>query len=214
MVTHNNQLHIKALTGMRGERVLFKALSVHVEQGKILFIEGANGSGKTTLLRTICGLTKPVFGSVQWNNQNIDDLNEEYFAQLLYLGHLTGIKDDLTPVENLQFAMTLHGLAITKNEAITALDTFSIKCCAHLPTRVLSQGQKRRVALAQLCLHDNPSQKPLWVLDEPFTALDIAAIKQLSLHIEQYVDKGGMVIFTSHQPPTFNASMVQRLALQ
>ncbi len=210
----NNQLAINNLSCIRGERVLFRKLSLNVQCGKLLFVQGSNGSGKTSLLRTISGLSTPASGEINWNNQNIYSLNEEYFVQLLYLGHMLGIKDDLTPVENLQFSVSLHGYYVTEEQVIAALEKLDISRCAHLPTRVLSQGQKRRVALAQLWLQDNPEQKPLWVLDEPFTALDSSAIEILSTHIQFYVNNGGIVIFTSHQTPSFDANSMQSLQLQ
>ena len=205
----NNVLAVNNLQCIRGERTLFENLSFDVASGKLLYVQGDNGSGKTTLLRTISGLSHVQVGQIHWNNQNIQTLAEDYTGQTLYIGHLAGIKEELTPIENLQFATSLAGSHITRTQAIAALTQVNIVRCADLPSRVLSQGQKRRVALARLWLHDSA----LWILDEPFTALDAAAIETLTAHIETFVNNGGIVVFTSHQAPTFSASIMQRLQL-
>src|SRR5690606_33803821 len=181
--------------------------------GKLLYIQGENGSGKTTLLRTLCGLSGPAAGDILWNNQAIQSLAEDYYGKALYIGHLASIKDDLTAVENIQFSLSLSGYIADQSQAIGALETLGIGRCADLPTRVLSQGQKRRIALAQLWLQDTPQCTPLWILDEPFTALDANMIDILTQHIEKYVNNGGMVIFTSHQLPSFDVSLIQDLQL-
>jgi heme exporter protein A len=207
--TTNNILSATNLQCVRGERVLFKDISFNLARGSLLYIEGANGSGKTTLLRTLCGLSLPHGGSVYWNGAETKSLAEDYSSQVLYVGHLAGIKDELTPIENLQFIVSTIGTEITRDEALAALTKLNIARCADLPTRVLSQGQKRRVALARLWLQECP----LWILDEPFTALDRAAIVTLTAHIENFTSKGGIVIFTSHQEPAFSATAVQHLLL-
>jgi heme exporter protein A len=205
----NNTLSVANLQCIRGERVLFKDISFNLMCGNLLYIEGANGSGKTTLLRTLCGLSQPHAGSVRWNNSETKSLAEEYASQVLYIGHLAGIKEDLTPIENLQFVASLVGSNVARDEAMAALTKLNIARCADLPSRVLSQGQKRRVALARLWLQTCP----LWILDEPFTALDSAAIDTLTKHIADFISKGGIAIFTSHQKPAFNANTMQRLRL-
>ena len=209
----NNRLSVNQLGCIRGDRVLFKNLSFQLASGKILYVQGENGSGKTTLLRTLCGLSSPAVGDIQWNEQSIKSLAEDYHGQVLYIGHHAGIKDDLTAVENILFSLTLAGYVTDRSQAIAALEALGIARCADLPTRVLSQGQKRRIALAQLWLQDVPEQTPMWILDEPFTALDRNMIKNLTQHIEKYVNNGGAVVFTSHQTPDFNADLVQSLTL-
>jgi heme exporter protein A len=209
----NNMLSVNNLGCIRGERVLFKDLSFQLDSGRLLYIQGENGSGKTTLLRTLCGLSLPATGDILWNNQAIKSLAEDYYGQVLYIGHLASIKDDLTAIENIQFSLSLSGFTANKSQAIGALGTLGVGRCADLPTRVLSQGQKRRIALAQLWLQDTPQHTPLWILDEPFTALDINMINILTEHIEKYVNNGGMVVFTSHQLPSFNVSLIQDLQL-
>lgn len=212
-IAPTNVLSVSNLGCIRGERVLFKNLSFNVYSGKLLYVQGENGSGKTTLLRTLCGLSAPAVGEITWNNQSIKTLAEDYTGQVLYIGHLAGIKDDLTAIENIQFSISLSGYTVEREQAVNALEALGIARCADLPTRVLSQGQKRRIGLAQLWLQDQPEQMPMWILDEPFTALDINMIKKLTQHIEKYVKNGGIVIFTSHQTPDFNAELVQSFML-
>jgi heme exporter protein A len=213
LTTLNNVLSVSNLGCIRGERILFKNLSFELNSGKLLYVQGENGSGKTTLLRTLCGLSLPEAGDVLWNTQQIKTLAEDYYGQVLYIGHLAGIKEDLTAVENIQFSISLSGYSVDREHALTALDALGVARCADLPTRVLSQGQKRRIALAQLWLQNDPKQTPLWILDEPFTALDVSMIEKLTQQIEAYVKQGGMVIFTSHQAPSFDNSLMQDLQL-
>jgi heme exporter protein A len=208
-VASNNRLSADRLQCVRGERMLFKDISFNLASGSLLYIEGVNGSGKTTLLRAISGLSLPHAGIVRWNDAEIKSLAEDYVSQALYIGHLTGIKEELTPIENLQFLTTLIGSNVSSEDAMAALDKLNIARCADLPTRVLSQGQKRRVALARLWL----AKSPLWILDEPFTALDTAAIQVLTNHIEEFTHNGGIVVLTSHQEPVLNKSTMQRLRL-
>ncbi len=205
----NNMLSATNLQCVRGERLLFKDISFNLARGSLLYIEGANGSGKTTLLRSLCGLSMPHSGNICWNGAETKSLAEDYASQVLYVGHLAGIKDELTPVENLRFIASTTGTEVSRDEALVALTNLNIARCADLPTRVLSQGQKRRVALARLWLQ----KCPLWILDEPFTALDRAAIVTLTAHIENFTSKGGIVIFTSHQEPAFSATVMQHLRL-
>lgn len=209
----NNRLSVNQLGCICGDRVLFKNLSFELASGKILYVQGENGSGKTTLLRTLCGLSMPAVGGIQWNEQSVKSLAEDYYGQVLYIGHQAGIKDDLTAVENILFSLTLAGYATDRSQAIAALEALGIARCADLPSRVLSQGQKRRIALAQLWLQDIPEQTPMWILDEPFTALDRNMINNLTQHIEKYINSGGIVVFTSHQTPEFDAALVQSLTL-
>ncbi|MFW5431885.1 MAG: cytochrome c biogenesis heme-transporting ATPase CcmA [Methylophilaceae bacterium] len=209
----NNTLRVDNLGCQRGERILFKNLSFDLNSGKLLYVQGENGSGKTTLLRTLCGLSLPAAGEISWNNDKIKALSEDYYGQVLYIGHLASIKDDLTTVENIQFSISLSGYSVDRTQTINALEALGIARCADFPTRVLSQGQKRRIALAQLWLQNNPAQTPLWVLDEPFASLDINMIKKFTQHIENYVKNGGMAVFTSHQIPKFEPQIMQNLQL-
>lgn len=209
LLVANSVLSVEGLKCVRGERTLFEDQTFSLVSGKLLYVQGDNGSGKTTLLRTICGLFQPQAGSVNWNQQDINALSEDYLSQVLYIGHHAGIKEELTPVENLQFSAALNGEHLDVENVIDALNHLGVKRCANLPTRVLSQGQKRRVALARLWLE----QCAIWILDEPFTALDTSAIEVLTQRIEAYVKEGGIVILTSHQVPHFNPEILHHLKL-
>lgn len=209
----NNTLSVNNLGCRRGERILFKNLSFDLSSGKLLYVQGENGSGKTTLLRTLCGLSLPTAGDISWNGENIKPLAEDYYGQVLYIGHLASMKEDLTAIENVLFSVALSGYTVDRSQGIAALEALGIARCADLPSRVLSQGQKRRVALAQLWLQGDPNKVPLWVLDEPFTALDVNMIEKLTQHIETYVNNGGCVVFTSHQAPDFSPTLMQHLIL-
>ena len=206
---NNHSLVVSNLAVVRGERMLFDKLNFELRNGTVLYLQGANGAGKTTLLRMLCGLTQPYAGSIDWNGESIASLAEEYSKNVLYIGHLPGIKEDLTALENLQFSLALLGTAVPNNQAIEVLSMLGLAKGLHLPTRMLSQGQKRRVVLARLWLQ----HLPLWVLDEPFTALDAAAIDLLKQKIESFASAGGMVIMTSHQDFTLNVPQFTQLKL-
>ena len=189
-------LQLCALGCERGGRMLFSGMSVDVSPGLLLRVLGANGSGKTSLLRMVCGLLPPAQGEVLWNGEPIGQLAEEFGRQMVYLGHAAAIKDDLTGVENLVMACQLGGLVVTPAQAVAALQHSGVGRLAQLQTRLLSQGQRRRVALARLVLC---SATPLWVLDEPFNALDRLATDWLCTLITAHLGRGGMVVLTSHQ---------------
>ena len=205
----NHTLSADNLVGVRGDRLLFDKLNFSLSNGTVLFLQGANGSGKTTLLRTICGLSKPYEGNVNWCGENINSLSEEYSKRVLYIGHLAGIKEDLTALENLQFSLTLSGADISKNNATEVLKMLGLANGLNLPTRMLSQGQKRRVALARLWLQD----LPLWILDEPFTALDASATSLLKQKIEAFANDGGIVVMTTHQEVVMSVPKFEQLRL-
>ena len=197
------------LVGVRGERLLFEKLNFELSNGTVLYLQGANGTGKTTLLRTICGLSKPYAGIIKWCGEDINSLAEEYFKHVLYIGHLPGIKEDLTALENLKFSLALSGKAISVNQATEVLNMLGLAKGLNLPTRMLSQGQKRRVVLARLWLQE----LPLWVLDEPFTALDVNATSLLKQKIEAFANEGGIVVMTTHQEVTLNVPKFEQLRL-
>ena len=161
----------------------------------MLFLQGKNGSGKTTLLRMICGLTHPVAGEIRWNGETIGQLGEEFREELCYLGHLNAIKEELTPLENLTASAKLAGETLAEDEALDALEAVGLAGREDLACKYLSQGQKRRVALARLLC----SQARLWILDEPFVALDVAAVSQLCSILDEHLSRGGLLVFTSHQ---------------
>jgi len=188
-------LQIDALSCVRGDRVLFRGLSFGVQRGEMLHLKGRNGSGKTTLLRALAGLLLPETGEIRWEGRNIRGLREEYSRHLLYLGHLNGIKGDLTAVENLRIAAVLDGFHLSEARAWEILGEIGLKGHEDLPSKHLSQGQKRRVALARLLANE----ACVWILDEPFTALDVAAVQLLQEVIRRHVESGGMAIITTHQ---------------
>ena len=145
-------LEARQLECTRGERRLFSDLSFKLDRGQLLRVAGANGSGKTSLLRIMCGLVAPSRGELRWQGQSIRAEREEYSRNIVFVGHLNALKDDLTALENLQVAAALAGLPADAARMLTGLDRFGIVHCAELPTKVLSQGQRRRVALARLAL--------------------------------------------------------------
>ena len=202
-------LSVTNLAVVRGERMLFDNLNFELKNGSVMYLQGANGAGKTTLLRTLCGLSQPYAGSIGWNSEGIASLAEEYSKNVLYIGHLPGIKEDLTALENLQFSLALLGTEASNNQVTEVLTLLGLGKCLNLPTRMLSQGQKRRVVLARLWLQ----HLPLWILDEPFTALDAAATDLLKQKIESFADDGGMVVMTSHQDFTLNVPHFMQLKL-
>lgn len=194
----------------RGERHLFSDINFEIHPGEALRVAGTNGSGKTSLLRMLCGLSYPATGEVRWDGCNIRSVREEFASQLLYLGHTNGVKDDLTAWENVMVAATLSGNRVSRSDALQALDQLGLGRSADLPTRVLSQGQRKRVALARLPLG---MAAPLWILDEPFTALDHKAVTELCGTLNHHLVQGGMVIYTTHQEIELTARRTQLLDL-
>ena len=203
-------LEVEQLACTRGDRTLFRDVSFKLEARGLLHVAGANGSGKTTLLRVLCGLGASDEGEVRWRGEPIHALRESYWREMLYLGHANALKDDLTAAENLQVSCALAGRPVAADAVSAVLTAFGLAVCAHLPVRLLSQGQKRRAALARLALSVHV---PLWILDEPFTALDVAAVKSLELLITGHVEGGGSVIFTTHQDAAFTSQVTQRVDL-
>lgn len=202
-------LEAAELQCVRGDRVLFDRVSFSVQPGELLHVRGVNGSGKTTMLRMICGLVSPASGEIRWKGQNVRKLAEEFHSELLYLGHLAGIKAELTALENLQFSCAVGGHKVDTQAAVDALRKIGLKGREDLPTKVLSQGQQRRVALARLLV----SKVPLWVLDEPFTALDIKAVAMLQDVLADHVADGGVALITTHQDFSLNRGMLRSLQL-
>jgi len=203
-------LELREVTCIRGERTLFSDLSFSIEGSTVLRVGGANGTGKTSLLRIICGLMLPAHGEVHWQGESIRTVREEYWKDLVYVGHLNAVKDDLTAAENLGIGAALAGRSADSAEVFAALDMFGIAQCAPLPARVLSQGQRRRVALARVV---TCKASPLWVLDEPFTALDAAAVELMRQLIEAHVNAGGSAILTTHQEVPLTVPVQRRVDL-
>ena len=176
--------------------MLFKALNFELRAGQLVWLRGANGSGKTSLLRVLAGLSKPDGGQLLWNEQALTT-SAEYRAQLVYMGHANALKDDLTALEALRFLTTLHGRACSTERLEAALRRLGVFHRRRLLVRMLSQGQRRRVALARLALEDRPG---VWVLDEPFDALDDAGLALVQTLFRENLARGGRVLFTSHIP--------------
>ncbi len=202
-------LEVIQLACRRGDRLLFSALDFSVSGGTLLHVRGPNGSGKTTLLRALCGLFTPDAGDIHWRGETIRDLGEEYRRDLLYFGHANGIKGDLTGIENLRVTATLDRDRLDDAAIWAALARIGLGGFEDLPTRMLSQGQKKRVALARLIL----SQAPLWILDEPFTALDTGAVDLLQTLIAEHIAAGGLAVLTTHQEVALTSGQVERLHL-
>ena len=188
-------LEVVDLACERGERRLFNGLNFALQTGELLYVHGANGSGKTTLLRTLCGLALPAAGEVRWNGTEIRRLGDEYHGRMMYIGHLNGIKDALTAFENLRVSGRMRGVAANEERALDALQRMELDACTELPGKALSQGQRRRLALARLLLDDST----LWILDEPFNALDVKSVGRVQTLLGEHLDKGGMVMLTTHQ---------------
>ncbi|HLP97465.1 MAG TPA: cytochrome c biogenesis heme-transporting ATPase CcmA [Sideroxyarcus sp.] len=189
-------LEVNDLACERGDHRLFSNLSFTLSAGELMQVHGANGSGKTSLLRTLCGFVRPAHGTVHWCGLDIDEWDDVFHAAMCYLGHLNAIKDELSALENLQMSAGLAGYVVSDSQAISALRRMGLQRREHLPVKVLSQGQRRRVALARLLIGD----ARLWILDEPLTALDVGAVGLMQELIGEHLSKGGMAIFTTHQP--------------
>jgi heme exporter protein A len=200
-------LETTALACERGGLRLFSDLGFALDGGGLLRVRGANGSGKTSLLRILAGLTRPAAGTVRWRGRDID---QDYRREMLFLGHAPAVKDDLTVLENLQFASRISGFEIPESKIRNALEQLGIARLSDLPAGYLSQGQRRRTALARLAL---PESVPLWLLDEPFAALDDEAIGRVSTLCAAHLAAGGMLVLTSHQDVPIAAPTVQTVEL-
>ncbi|RZU03089.1 cytochrome c biogenesis heme-transporting ATPase CcmA [Rivibacter subsaxonicus] len=188
-------LELRNIDCIRGARTLFSGLDLRLQPGQLLRVQGANGAGKTSLLRLICGLLAPARGEVLWRGERLADLREEFGRELVYIGHAAALKDDLSALENLRTAALLGGHAATPAAARAALASAGLGGRETTPARLLSQGQRRRLALARLLI----GAPPLWVLDEPFDALDSSALQWLRELIAGHLGRGGIVVLSSHQ---------------
>ncbi|CAN7623017.1 MULTISPECIES: cytochrome c biogenesis heme-transporting ATPase CcmA [unclassified Variovorax] len=188
-------LNVTDLSCVHGERSVFTGIDFKVEPGEWLHVRGANGCGKTSLLRLLAGLSQPVQGEIRWCGKPTGQDAQAYRADLLFLGHHAAVKEELTALENLQLASELDGMGLQRPEAFAALQRLGLKGREDQPVRFLSAGQKRRVLLARLVTR----KAKLWLLDEPFTALDTRAVEMLGTLIGEHLDHGGMAVVTSHQ---------------
>ncbi len=197
----------RQLACIRDDRVLFSGLDFEVNGGQVLLIEGPNGSGKTSLLRILTGLRNPDDGELFWCGSAVSELEAAFYQDVAYVGHMNGMKDDLSVEENLKFAQALAIAALGIDDSLrkVGLDGYQTTSI-----RFLSAGQRRRLALARLLC----TRKHLWILDEPFTSLDKASIKMFENYIEEHVAEGGIVIMTSHHDTGLPSKIVKKIELQ
>ena len=197
------------LAGQRGGTELFRGLSFRVDGGHGLVVTGRNGSGKTTLLRMLAGLTAPAQGELRWLGTPVRPFARALRAAVLYAGHPAALKDELSAQENLASLAGLAGSAANDSSVGAALDEVALAGQRRLPARVLSAGQRRRIGLARLRL----VPRPLWLLDEPVTALDAAGSELLARLVRSQLERGGIVVAASHQPLDAWGPRVATLAL-
>jgi heme exporter protein A len=213
-LTHHNEqgtgIRAQDLTVRRGSELLFKALDFDLRSGQLVWLRGSNGSGKTSLLRVIAGLSRPDGGQLTWSGTNLAE-SADFKSRLVYMGHANALKDDLSAMEALRFLTTLHGRTCSQERMEAALRRMGVHHRRKLAVRMLSQGQRRRVALARLALEQRPG---FWVLDEPFDALDDAGIAVVQELFIENVQRGGTVLFTSHIPVRPAGVPLMELTLQ
>lgn len=202
-------LEVVRLEGVRGGRRLFHEISFQLLGGELLRLQGRNGSGKTSLLRMLCGLSLPTAGEIRWRGEPIGKRGEDFRRELCFLGHHDALKEELTPLENLTVSARLAETPLGEDAALAALAELGLAGHAELPCRYLSRGQKRRVALARLV----GERRALWLLDEPFVALDPDAVHLVAGLIGAHLRRGGLAVLTTHQPVEIAAGTVKQLVL-
>ena len=202
-------LHAERLAARRGYATLFTDVDLAVGEGEALVVGGPNGCGKTTLLRILAGLTAPAEGEVRWHGEPVRPFDPLLRGVLAFNGHLPALKDELTPEENLAAWIALDDRPARDADLVAALDAVALGRQRRLPVRVLSQGQRRRIGLARLRL----VRRPLWILDEPLTALDAAGIDVLGALLGAHLEGGGLCIAASHQPLPVAGERLHSLAL-
>lgn len=188
---------------------MFEDLSFELHQGQIVQLEGQNGAGKTSLLRILAGFVRAESGKVLWQGQDIAKDNLQFASDTLYIGHKTGVNGQLTAVENLAFWLETHGLE-TQQDLHDVLAQLGLVGLEDVPVRLLSAGQQRRVALARLWLN----KATLWMLDEPFTAVDKKGVVLLQQQFKKHLAQGGAIILTSHQDLTEHFPELSRLVME
>ncbi|RIZ68563.1 MAG: cytochrome c biogenesis heme-transporting ATPase CcmA [Methylococcales bacterium] len=199
------RLQAKQLTCIRDDRVLFAGLSFELNAGHVLLLEGKNGSGKTSLLRILCGFREPDEGELLWGGDSIND--GQYHADMAYVGHLDGVKKELTVFENLKVSLALG--VPGRYSILDALTRVNLANYDDVLVQALSAGQKRRLSLARLLITDNK----LWILDEPFTSLDKQGIALIETLMIEHCATGGMIVLTSHHDIELHDVVVQRINL-
>jgi heme exporter protein A len=202
-------LEVTNLDCVRGDRKLFSEINLALRPGTFLQVLGANGSGKTSLLRILCGLLAPARGQVRWQGADIRSLGEDYFTAVTYIGHRCGVKDELTALENHRINNGLAGVEVSTEAAVDQLGKMGLAGREHLPARLLSEGQRRRLALSRLL----SSSTSLWLLDEVLTSLDRAAVTLITSVIEAHLKSGGMAIVATHQELNLAAGSFERQQL-
>ena len=190
-----NALEARGLAGTRGDVRLFRDISFSVGAGEWMEVRGANGSGKTTLLRAVAGLTRLDAGEIRWNDRPVREAAEDFHAALLYAGHAPAVKDELTVEENLRALLALRNVPAEAARVDEALQRVGLAKRRHLPARRLSAGQRRRIGMARLAL--DPA--PLWILDEPLTALDADGEALFNALLGQHVANGRTAVIATHQ---------------
>lgn len=205
-------LQAHQISCVRGERLLFSGIDFTLQPGQALRVRGANGSGKTTLLRILCGLALAETGEVRWQSCNIRACREDYHRQLIYLGHVAAVKEDLLAWENLALGARLQGTVLERQSALRGLRALGLARAALLPARALSQGQRKRLVLARLHCAEGQAAA-LWILDEPFSALDQAAAAALCVTLDAHFARGGMLVYTTHQDFSLHPAQTQEINL-
>lgn len=196
-------LEIQTLECVRDDRLLFNDLSFTVADAEVLQIEGPNGSGKTSLLRIICGLRLPEAGQVMWQGESISANREDYYANMVYIGHLPCIKADLTVMENVRSLLDTRSLTLSNVVIEAALAKVGLASYEDVQGKALSSGQRRRILLAFIEL----AQAKLWILDEPLTALDVQGVDLMESMILEHRAAGGSVVFTTHHGMQLDCEM-------
>ncbi len=208
-VENKSGLQVTDLECMRDDRVLFEAVSFTLQPGEAMVVEGANGCGKTTLLRTLCGLVSQEQGLITWNGEAIEQARDQFHQEMVFLAHNNGLKDDLTPIENLRTSLALAGRvdSVDYDELLAGVGLAGYE---DVTVKRFSAGMKRRVALARI----KASDAALWVMDEPFTSLDKAGMELCELFIEQHCAQGGMAVLSSHHDISLSCKQLHALHLK
>jgi len=196
-------LEVKSLECRRDDRLLFEDLCFSLSDGEVLQIEGANGSGKTSLLRILCGLRQAESGDVCWQGQRLQEAREDYYANMVYIGHLPCIKGDLSVAENIRALLDTRSQAVSVDVIEQSLARVGLNGFDDVPGKALSSGQRRRILLAFILL----AKAKLWILDEPLTALDVSGVALVEAMILQHRATGGSVIFTTHHGMALDGGM-------